>query len=92
VLIFFEVWSMASVYQLSTLTGIDPSGRHVALIPAAQGIGQSAGPFLAGILLNQQLRFAQMLGAVALFAVGSLVSYSSVYVRLRSANPLAARA
>jgi len=31
VLIFFEVWSMASVYQLSTLTGIDPSGRYVAL-------------------------------------------------------------
>jgi len=83
VLIFFEVWSMASVYQLSTLTGIDPSGRHVALIPAAQGIGQSAGPFLAGTLLDQQLGFAQMLGAVALFAVGSLVSYASVYLQLR---------
>ena len=92
VLIFFEVWSMASVYQLSTLTGIDPSGRHVALIPAAQGIGQSAGPFLAGTLLDQQLGFAQMLGVVALFAVGSLASYSSVYIRLRRTNPLAARA
>jgi predicted MFS family arabinose efflux permease len=92
VLIFFEVWSMASVYQLSTLTGIDPSGRHVALIPAAQGIGQSAGPFLAGTLLDQQLEFAQMLGVVALFAVGSLASYSSVYIRLRRTNPLAARA
>jgi hypothetical protein len=88
VLIFFEVWSMASVYQLSTLTGIDPSGRHVALIPAAQGIGQSAGPFLAGTLLDQQLGFAQMLGAVALFAVGSLVSYASVYLQLRRINPL----
>jgi predicted MFS family arabinose efflux permease len=92
VLIFFEVWSMASVYQLSTLTGIDPSGRHVALIPAAQGIGQSAGPFLAGTLLDQQLGFAQMLGIVALFAVGSLASHSSVYIRLRRTNPLAARA
>jgi len=92
VLIFFEVWSMASVYQLSTLTGVDPSGRYVALIPAAQGIGQSAGPFLAGTLLDQHLAFAQMLGAVALFAVGSLASYSSVYVRLRRANPLAAGA
>ena len=92
VLIFFEVWSMASVYQLSTLTGVDPSGRYVALIPAAQGVGQSAGPFLAGTLLDQHLGFAQMLGAVALFAVGSLASYSSVYVRLRRANPLAAGA
>lgn len=92
VLIFFEVWSMASVYQLSTLTGIDPSGRYVALIPAAQGIGQSAGPFLAGTLLGQHLGFAQMLGAVALFAVGSLASYSSVYLRLRRTDPLAAGA
>lgn len=83
---------MASVYQLSTLTGIDPSGRHVALIPAAQGIGQSAGPFLAGTLLEQQLGFAQMLGAVALFAVGSLVSYASVYLRLRRTHALAVNA
>jgi predicted MFS family arabinose efflux permease len=92
VLIFFEVWSMVSVYQLSTLTGIDPSGRYVALIPAAQGIGQSAGPFLAGTLLDQQLGFAHMLGVVALFAVGSLASYSGVYLRLRRANPPAAGA
>ena len=83
---------MASVYQLSSLSGIDPSGRRVALIPAAQGIGQSAGPFLAASLLNQQLGFAQMLGVVALFAVGSLGSYSGVYIRLRRTNPVAARA
>jgi hypothetical protein len=89
VLIFFEVWSMASVYQLSTLTGIDSSGRYVALIPAAQGIGQSAGPFLAATLLGQQLGFAQMLGTVALFAVGSLASYFTVYLRLRRTAPLA---
>ena len=64
----------------------------VALIPAAQGIGQSAGPFLAGTLLDQHLGFARMLGVVALFAVGSLVSYSSVYIHLRRTRPLAARA
>jgi len=92
VLVFFEVWSMASVYQLSTLTGIDPTGRHVALIPAAQGIGQSAGPFLAGLLLNLQLSFPQMLGVVTLFAMGSLVSYVGVYWKLRQRDPMAARA
>ncbi len=92
VLIFFEVWSMVSVYQLSTLTGIDSSGRHVALIPAAQGIGQSAGPFLAASLLDLQLSFPQMLGAVSAFAVGSLAAYGSVYVRLRRLDPMAANA
>jgi hypothetical protein len=92
VLIFFEVWSMASVYQLSTLTGIDPSGRYVALIPAAQGIGQSAGPFLAGTFLEQQMTFPQMLGGAASFAVGSLAAYSLVYLRLRRLDPVASRA
>jgi len=77
--------------RLSTqhLTGIDPSGRYVALIPAAQGIGQSAGRS-GRTLLAQQLGFAQMLGVVALFAIGSLVSYSGVYLRLRRSDPVAA--
>lgn len=92
VLVFFEVWSMVSVYQLSTLTGIDPSGRRVALIPAAQGIGQSAGPFLAGVLLNLQLSFPQMLGVVTLFAVGSLSAYAAVYWKLRRLEPMAVEA
>jgi predicted MFS family arabinose efflux permease len=92
VLVFFEVWSMASVYQLSTLTGIDATGRHVALIPAAQGIGQSAGPFLAGALLGMKLTFPQMLGAAALFAAGSLATYVTVYTRLRRIDPMAANA
>ncbi len=92
VLIFFEVWSMVSVYQLSTLTEIDPSGRHVALIPAAQGIGQSAGPFLAASLLGLKLSFPQMLGVAAVFAAGSLGAYASVYLRLRRLDPMAADA
>ena len=83
VLIFFEVWSMVSVYQLSTLSGIDSSGRYVALIPAAQGIGQSAGPFLAGSLLERHLTFPQMLSVVTLFAAGSLAAYAGVYLRSR---------
>ncbi len=92
VLIFFEVWSMVSVYQLSTLAGIDSSGRHVALIPAAQGIGQSTGPFLAAALLEIRLTFPQMLGVAAVFAAGSLAAYASVYLRLRRFDPMAANA
>jgi MFS family permease len=87
VLLFFEVWSMASVYQLSTLTGIDRVGRYVALVPAAQGIGQSAGPFIAGLLLGWRLTFPQILLAVTLFAIGCLATYSTVYVRLRRIHP-----
>lgn len=83
---------MVSVYQLSTLTGIDSTGRQVALIPAAQGIGQSTGPFLAASLLDLQLGFPQMLGVVTVFAAGSLATYASVYFRLKRLDPVAASA
>jgi hypothetical protein len=64
VLIFFEVWSMTQVYQLGTLNGIDRSGRFVALVPAAQGLGQSVGPFIAGLLLGWQWGYSQVLMAM----------------------------
>jgi MFS family permease len=81
--VFFDVWAMVQTYQLGTLSVIDHSGRYVALIPAAQGIGQSAGPFIGGLLLGWQFGFAQMLFAVTLFAVGCLLTYGAVYLRLR---------
>ena len=81
---------MASVYQLSTLSGCDRSGRHVALVPAAQGIGQSAGPFLAGALLGWRFSFPQMLLSVTAFAVVCLFLYSAVYLQLLRIRPAAA--
>ena len=89
VLLFFEVWSMASVYQLSTLTAIDRTGQYVALVPAAQGIGQSAGPFIAGVLLGWHWTFPQMLLSATLFALACFAAYFTVYIRLRRANPAA---
>ncbi len=87
VVIFFAVWSMASVYQLSTLTGLDRAGSYVALVPAAQGLGQSFGPFLAGLLLGWQLRFPQMLLCITVFAGGCFAAYLYVYLRLWQTRP-----
>ncbi len=87
VVVFFEVWSMASVYQLATLTGLDRAGSYVALVPAAQGIGQSAGPFLAGLLLGRQLQFPQMLLCITVFACGCFATYLYVFVSLRETHP-----
>ena len=92
ILLFFEVWSMASVFQLSTLSNIDPTGRRVALIPGAQGLGQSLGPFIAGALLGLDFSFPQMLLAVAFFAVGSFIVYGMVYARLRRTDLAVANA
>ena len=83
VLIFFEVWSMTQVYQLGTLNTIDRSGRFVALVPAAQGLGQSVGPFIAGLLLGWQWGYSQVLMAMIFFIAGCFSCYLHVYRRLR---------
>ena len=87
VLIFFEVWSMTQVYQLGTLNGIDRSGRFVALVPAAQGLGQSAGPFIAGLLLGWQWGYSKVLMAMIVFIAGCFGAYLHVYGRLRQIQP-----
>jgi len=87
VLIFFEVWSMTQVYQLGTLNGIDRSGQFVALVPAAQGLGQSAGPFIAGLLLGWRWGYSQVLMAMIVFIAGCLGAYLHVYWRLRQVQP-----
>jgi predicted MFS family arabinose efflux permease len=87
VFLFFQVWAIVAVYQLGTLSKIDPSGHYIALVPAAQGVGQCVGPSLAGYLLARQLDFPEMLGAVTLFAVGCLLAYATVYLSLRRLSP-----
>jgi MFS family permease len=89
VLIFFEVWSMTQVYQLGTLNEIDRSGQFVALVPAAQGLGQSAGPFIAGLLLGWQWRYSQVFMVMNFFIAGCFGVYLHVYGRLRRIQPRA---
>jgi hypothetical protein len=87
VFLFFEVWAMAAVLQLGILSGIDGSGRLVALFPAAQGVGQSAGPFVAGAMLGWGAINAQILAMSAGFAVLSGLACLRVYTVLRREAP-----
>jgi predicted MFS family arabinose efflux permease len=89
VLVFFEIWSMTQVYQLGTLNDIDHQGRYVALVPAAQGLGQSAGPFIGGLLLGWGLAFSQVIAALLVFITGCFAAYLLVYLKLRqtASNP-----
>jgi hypothetical protein len=57
------------------------------LVPAAQGVGQSAGPLFAGFLLARQFHFTAMLGVITLFVVGCLLAYAIVYLSLRNVSP-----
>jgi MFS family permease len=87
VFVFFQIWAIVAVYQLGTLSTIDQSGRYVALVPGAQGVGQSVGPLFAGFLLARQFHFSAMLGVITVFVVGCLLAYATVYLALRSISP-----
>ncbi len=92
VLVFFEVWSMTQVYQLGTLSGIDATGGFVALVPAAQGLGQSAGPFIAGALLGWGMGYPGVLMVMSAFVIACFAGYLLVYLRLRQSQPALATA
>ncbi|PLW83327.1 hypothetical protein CWI75_07970 [Kineobactrum sediminis] len=78
VIIFFQAWAMASIYQFSTLSLLDSSGRYVALIPGAQGVGQAAGPFLSALVLGTEANYAAMLLFNCLFLVFALMTYIGI--------------
>ena len=92
VLVFFEVWSMTQVYQLGTLGSIDATGSYVALVPAAQGLGQSAGPFIAGALLGWRLGYSVVLAVMLAFVAACFIGYLLVYVQLKHRQPTLAAA
>ena len=37
-------WIFIDIYQAATIANVDHSGRYVALLPAAQGLGNFIGP------------------------------------------------
>ena len=88
--LFFEAWAVTAVLQMSTLSMFDVTGRFAALVPAAQGIGQSAGPFVAGSVLGWHQDYPQVLALNAAFVVAAVVLYALVYRRLRRDLPLLA--
>ena len=54
---FNFLWIFVDVYQMGTMSNFDPSGKYVALIPGAQGVGQIVGPNLAATLLSYELGY-----------------------------------
>jgi predicted MFS family arabinose efflux permease len=87
VLLFFEVWSLVNVYQLGTLTELDDTRRGVALLPAAQGVGQAVGPTLGGVLLERGLQYPELIGVQTGFALACFASYAWIWLRVRSRTP-----
>jgi|TARA_R110002096_G_scaffold435548_1_gene661486 predicted MFS family arabinose efflux permease len=89
---FNFLWIFVDVYQMGTMSNFDPSGKYVALIPGAQGVGQIVGPNLAATLLSYELGYDSVFIMCACSSIIGMLIYAFVYMRLRRTIPALADA
>lgn len=82
--IFQLLWNGVDIYQLGTLSTIDRSGRLPALVPAAQGLGQTLGPALSGLVVSLGYSYFGVMTLCAAMSFGAMLIYGIVFVRMRS--------
>lgn len=92
VMLFNFLWLFIDVYQMSSMSVFDPSGKFVSLIPAAQGLGQIIGPNLAAGILGYGLGYDGVFIMCACASIMAMVIYGIMYVRLRRVIPALADA
>jgi MFS family permease len=85
-------WIFVDVYQSATIANVDHSGRFLALMPGAQGLGQIIGPNIAASVLALGFGYG---GVFVFCAISSLIAmgvYFFMYLRLKKAIPALADA
>jgi predicted MFS family arabinose efflux permease len=83
--LYYIFWDYGTVYQMSFISGLDSTGRAAVVMPAAQVIGQSIGPFCAGsfmVLHGDGAVTASTIG----FALVGLALYLAAFAFLRRRN------
>ncbi|MBB3231836.1 MFS transporter [Halomonas stenophila] len=84
---FCIAWLFTDIFQLGTLSHIDASGRYAALVPAAQGLAQTAAPAIAGFLLARELGYSAVMLLGAAGSLAALCLYGIVYAQMRRLAP-----
>jgi len=88
VLIIYQfLWNGVDIFQLGTLSNIDNSGRFIALVPAAQGLGQTIGPSLAGYMVGLGFGYDAIMNLCAAAAICTSLIYAYVYRELKQKAP-----
>ncbi len=86
-MIYQLLWNGVDIFQLGTLSNIDHSGRFIALVPAAQGLGQMLGPSLAGYMIGLGFGYDAVMNLCATAAIGTSLIYAFVYWELKRKAP-----
>jgi len=85
-------WIFIDVFQSATVANVDHSGRFLALIPSAQGLGNIIGPNLAASILAIGLGYSGVFIMCALSSLAAMLVYLFMYLRLKKTIPALADA
>ena len=85
-------WIFVDVYQSATVANVDHSGRFLALMPGAQGLGQIIGPNIAASILARELGFSGVFIMCGIASLMAMAVYLYMYLRLKKIIPALADA
>jgi predicted MFS family arabinose efflux permease len=85
-------WIFVDIYQAATVANVDRSGRYVALLPAAQGLGNGLGPYMAASVLAWGLGYNGIFIMCASASITAMLVYLYMYLRLKKSIPALADA
>ena len=73
-------WNFIDIFQLGTLSVVDPTGRAAALVPAAQGMALALGPAAGGLVLSFGKGYPTVLAMAGVSATLAAACYWLVHV------------
>jgi predicted MFS family arabinose efflux permease len=85
-------WIFVDIYQAAVISNVDRSGRYVALLPAAQGLGNGIGPYLAASVLAITFSYDGVFILCAAASIAAMLVYLFMYLRLKRTIPALADA
>jgi predicted MFS family arabinose efflux permease len=85
-------WIFVDIYQSATIANVDHSGRYVALLPAAQGLGNFLGPNVAASVLAYHFGYNGVFIMCASASIMAMLVYLYMYLILRRTIPALANA
>ncbi len=85
-------WIFVDIYQAATIANVDHSGRFLALLPAAQGLGNFLGPNIAASVLALTFDYDGVFIMCASASVAAMLVYLYMYLMLRRTIPALADA
>jgi len=85
-------WIFVDIYQAATVANVDHSGRYVALLPAAQGLGNFIGPNIAASILAWGFGYNAIFLMCASASMLAMFVYLYMYLMLKKNIPALADA